>query len=112
MVHLLHRLYGVDAPVDIYTSVAEWLACWTQEKKGPGSNRSRHCASEKAFSTLTSSKVKYTGIAVRDVTRPHRYGSLHAIWDHSVTCHPAEATQNKANSQLSMSTWHVCKSSG
>ena len=21
-------------------SVAEWLACWTQEQKGPGSNRS------------------------------------------------------------------------
>jgi len=38
--------------------------------EGPGfkgSNRSRHCASEKAFSTLTSSKVKYTGTAVRDV---------------------------------------------
>jgi len=36
-------------------SVAEWLACWTQAQKGPGSNRSRdavlgktvhtHCAS-------------------------------------------------------------------
>ena len=23
------------------TSVAEWLACWTQAQKGPGSNRSR-----------------------------------------------------------------------
>ena len=22
-------------------SVAEWLACWTQARKGPGSNRSR-----------------------------------------------------------------------
>jgi len=22
-------------------SVAEWLACWTQVQKGPGSNRSR-----------------------------------------------------------------------
>ena len=22
-------------------SVAEWLACWTQAQKGPGSNRSR-----------------------------------------------------------------------
>jgi len=22
-------------------SVAEWLACWTQSQKGPGSNRSR-----------------------------------------------------------------------
>ena len=22
-------------------SVAEWLACWTQTQKGPGSNRSR-----------------------------------------------------------------------
>ena len=24
-------------------SVAEWLTCWTQAQKGPGSNRSRHC---------------------------------------------------------------------
>jgi len=23
------------------SSVAEWLACWTQAQKGPGSNRSR-----------------------------------------------------------------------
>jgi len=23
-------------------SVAEWLACWTQAQKGPGSNRSRY----------------------------------------------------------------------
>jgi len=23
-------------------SVAEWLACWTQAQKGPGSNRSRN----------------------------------------------------------------------
>ena len=23
-------------------SVAEWLACWTQTQKGPGSNRSRY----------------------------------------------------------------------
>ena len=23
------------------SSVAEWLACWTQVQKGPGSNRSR-----------------------------------------------------------------------
>ena len=23
-------------------SVAEWLACWTQVQKGPGSNRSRN----------------------------------------------------------------------
>ena len=29
----LHRCTGV--------SVAEWLACWTQEQKGLGSNRSR-----------------------------------------------------------------------
>jgi len=25
-------------------SVAEWLACWTQAQKGPGSNRSRDAA--------------------------------------------------------------------
>ena len=33
--------------INIYTthseggSVAEWLACWTQAQKGPGSNHSR-----------------------------------------------------------------------
>jgi len=27
--------------VDEGGSVAEWLACWTQAQKGPGSNRSR-----------------------------------------------------------------------
>jgi len=27
--------------VNIVGSVAEWLACWTQAQKGPGSNRSR-----------------------------------------------------------------------
>ena len=26
---------------DMGASVAEWLACWTQARKGPGSNRSR-----------------------------------------------------------------------
>jgi len=26
---------------DMGGSVAEWLACWTQAQKGPGSNRSR-----------------------------------------------------------------------
>jgi len=25
------------------SSVAEWLACWTQEQKGLGSSRSRDC---------------------------------------------------------------------
>jgi len=27
--------------VTVGGSVAEWLACWTQAQKGPGSNRSR-----------------------------------------------------------------------
>jgi len=27
--------------VTLGDSVAEWLACWTQVQKGPGSNRSR-----------------------------------------------------------------------
>ena len=27
--------------VCIFDSIAEWLACWTQAQKGPGSNRSR-----------------------------------------------------------------------
>ena len=30
----LHKYYG--------GSVAEWLACWTQAQKGPGSNCIRH----------------------------------------------------------------------
>jgi len=31
--------YGKTLPLG--GSVAEWLACWTQVQKGPGSNRSR-----------------------------------------------------------------------
>ena len=27
--------------IELGGSVAEWLACWTQAQKGPGSNRSR-----------------------------------------------------------------------
>jgi len=30
----------------------------------------------------------HRSIAVRN--SHHRYGNSHAIWDHSVTCHPAE----------------------
>jgi len=29
-------------------SVAEWLACWTQAQKGPGSNRSRDAVGEQS----------------------------------------------------------------
>jgi len=39
------RMYKLLIEFDIYIllggSVAEWLACWTQAQKGPGSNRSR-----------------------------------------------------------------------
>ena len=40
-----HR-FSVNKGLYIYSnymggSVAEWLACWTQAQKGPGSNRSR-----------------------------------------------------------------------
>jgi len=31
----------VTATSPVGGSVAEWLACWTQVQKGPGSNRSR-----------------------------------------------------------------------
>jgi len=44
MFHKRLRLLGftLDILVDIRGgSVAEWLACWTQAQKGPGSNRSR-----------------------------------------------------------------------
>ena len=36
--------YGKTLPLPTFTEggpVAEWLACWTQAQKGPGSNRSR-----------------------------------------------------------------------
>jgi len=33
-----------------------------------------------------------TDIAVRWPKSPHRYWKSRAIWDHSVTCHPAEVT--------------------
>ena len=38
------RYYGFAEHFRLVTeggSVAEWLACWTQAQKGPGSNRSR-----------------------------------------------------------------------
>ena len=38
-------IFGSDPKRILHTSrrgsVAEWLACWTQAQKGPGSNRSR-----------------------------------------------------------------------
>jgi len=36
-VHVLHNALAAGRG----GSVAEWLACWTQAQKGPGSNRSR-----------------------------------------------------------------------
>jgi len=36
--------YGKTLPLPTFTEggpVDEWLACWTQAQKGPGSNRSR-----------------------------------------------------------------------
>jgi len=40
---LLPILWLLKAAFDLYTStVAEWLACWTQAQKGLGSNRSRN----------------------------------------------------------------------
>jgi len=36
--HLQKALYNTDIEGGW---VAEWLACWTQAQKGPGSNRSR-----------------------------------------------------------------------
>jgi len=33
--------YYIRAMWNESSSVAEWLACWTQSQKGPGSNRSR-----------------------------------------------------------------------
>ena len=45
-------------------SVAEWLACWTQAQKGPGSNRSlrqtvyTHCASVHQAAKLVAAILK------------------------------------------------------
>jgi len=33
-------------------SVAEWLACWTQAQKGPGSNRSADAVLGKLFTPI------------------------------------------------------------
>ena len=33
-------------------SVAEWLACWTQAQKGPGSNRSHDAVLGKLFTPI------------------------------------------------------------
>jgi len=37
------QLFALNVPAVRYRggSIAEWLACWTQAQKGPGSNRSR-----------------------------------------------------------------------
>jgi len=56
-------------------SVAEWLACWTQVQKGPGSNRSRdavvdslrqtvytHCASVHQAAKLVAALLRVAGI--------------------------------------------------
>jgi len=42
---VLLSLFLVSEDIVLYSfwggSVAEWLACWTQAQKGPGTNRSR-----------------------------------------------------------------------
>ena len=48
-------------------SVAEWLACWTQALKGPGSNRSRnvvhtHCASVHQAAKLVAALLRVAGV--------------------------------------------------
>jgi len=56
-------------------SVAEWLACWTQAQKGPGSNRSRdavvnslrqtvhtHCASVHQAAKLVAALFRVAGV--------------------------------------------------
>jgi len=45
----IHEAKSASLETDVFAqcytlvggSVAEWLACWTQAQKGPGSNRSR-----------------------------------------------------------------------
>ena len=56
-------------------SVAEWLACWIQAQKGPGSNRSRapsgnsgrqtvhtHCASVHQAAKLVAALLRVAGV--------------------------------------------------
>jgi len=54
-------------------SVAEWLACWTQAQKGPGSNRSRdavgnnqtvytHCAFVHQAAKLVAALLRVAGL--------------------------------------------------
>ena len=55
--------------------VGEWLACWTQAQKGPGSNRSRalsgnslrqtvltHCASVHQAAKLVAAFLRVAGV--------------------------------------------------
>ena len=39
--HTVHTRTRLTALCPLGGLVAEWLACWTQSQKGPGSNRSR-----------------------------------------------------------------------
>jgi len=39
-------------------SVAEWLACWTQAQKGPGSNRSRDAVLGTLFTPMVPPFIK------------------------------------------------------
>jgi len=56
-------------------SIAEWLACWTQAQKGPGSNRRRdakgnslrqtvhtHCASVHQAAKLVAALLRVAGV--------------------------------------------------
>ena len=47
-------------------SVAEWLACWTQAQKGPGSNRSRDAANCSRPSCLCSISSKIGSSPLKD----------------------------------------------
>jgi len=54
--------------------------------------------------SLTHANVKCKGKQSIAVCKtPHRYGNLHAIWDHtSVTCHPTEVTFSLSHITKSM----------
>jgi len=40
-----------------FETVAEWLACWTQAQKGPGSNRSRDAVGNSVRQTVHTHRV-------------------------------------------------------
>jgi len=52
LAHTHARLTALCPGLLVGSSVAEWLACWTQAQKGPGSNRCRVTVLGKLFTPI------------------------------------------------------------